>query len=65
MCRSIKRLRGPETEATDDEVRQAALQFVRKVSGIREPSRRREEVFLRAVDEVAASTRRLLADLTT
>lgn len=65
MCRSIKRLRGPETEATDDEVRQAALQFVRKVSGIREPSRRREEAFHRAIDEVAASTRRLLADLTT
>ena len=60
MCRSIKTLRRPEAEATDDEVRAAALQFVRKVSGYREPSRRNEEAFGEAVDEVAAATKRLL-----
>jgi hypothetical protein len=60
MCRSIKTLRRPEAEATDDEVRAAALQFVRKVSGYREPSRRNEGAFGEAVDEVAAATKRLL-----
>jgi hypothetical protein len=61
MCRSIKTLRRPEADATDDEVRAAALQFVRKVSGYREPSRRNEQAFGEAVDEVAEATRRLLA----
>jgi hypothetical protein len=60
MCRSIKRLRGPEGPATDDEVREAALQFVRKVSGFREPSRRNAEAFDVAVEEVATASRRLL-----
>jgi hypothetical protein len=64
MCRSIKRLRGPEGLATDDEIREAALQFVRKVSGFREPSRRNEEAFHAAVDEVAATSRRLLEAVT-
>ena len=55
-------LRG-EDEASDAEVRAAALQFVRKVSGHRTPSRANREVFDRAVEEVAAATRRLLDDL--
>jgi hypothetical protein len=63
MCRSIKRLRGPDGPATEDEVREAAVQFVRKVSGFREPSRRNAEAFEAAVDEVAASSRRLLQAL--
>ncbi|MGH2676508.1 MAG: DUF2277 domain-containing protein, partial [Actinomycetota bacterium] len=45
MCRSIKRLRGPDGPASEDEVREAALQYVRKVSGFREPSRRNAEAF--------------------
>jgi hypothetical protein len=62
MCRSIVTLRRPES-ATDDEVRAAALQFVRKVSGYRKPSRANEEVFERAVDQIAHSVRHLLEDL--
>jgi hypothetical protein len=61
MCRSIVTLRGEEA-ATDDEVRAAALQFIRKVSGQRAPSRANQEAFGRAVDEVAEATRRLLDD---
>ena len=64
MCRSIVTLRG-EDEATDAEVHAAALQFVRKVSGHRTPSRANQEAFDRAVVEVAAATRRLLDDLVT
>ena len=64
MCRSIVTLRG-EDEATDAEVHAAALQFVRKVSGHRTPSRANQEAFDRAVTEVAAATRRLLDDLVT
>ena len=60
MCRSIKTLRRPDEPATDDEVRAAALQFVRKVSGYREPSRKNAEAFQAAVDEVAEASRRLL-----
>jgi hypothetical protein len=60
MCRSIKQLRGPEP-AGETEIREAALQFVRKVSGYRAPSKRNAEAFERAVAEVADSTRRLLA----
>lgn len=63
MCRNIQQLRGAEPSATDDEVRDAALQFVRKVSGYREPSQANRDVFDRAVDEVAAATRRLLDDV--
>ena len=62
MCRSIITLRRPES-ATDDEVHAAALQFVRKVSGYRKPSRANEEVFERAVDQIAHSVRHLLDDL--
>ena len=63
MCRSIKTLRG--TEATDEEVKAAALQLVRKVSGYRKPSRANEAVFDAAVDEVAGSLQRLLDGLVT
>lgn len=60
MCRSIKTLRQPDEAATDEEIHAAALQFVRKVSGYREPSRKNQEAFGGAVDEVAAATKRLL-----
>ena len=64
MCRSIKTLRPPYVdEATDDDARAAALQYVRKISGYRAPAQRNAEVFERAVEEVAAATRRLLAEL--
>jgi hypothetical protein len=65
MCRSIKRLREGTVPANDEEIRAAALQFVRKVSGFREPSRRNAEAFDRAVDEVAAASGRLLQAVTT
>ena len=61
MCRSIKTLRG--SEPTPEEVRAAALQFVRKVSGYRAPSKANEAVFVAAVDEIEAAAERLLAGL--
>jgi hypothetical protein len=64
MCRSIKRLRDGEVPASDEEIREAALQFVRKVSGFRAPSSRHEEAFEAAVDEVAEASKRLLASVT-
>ena len=63
MCRSIKTLRRDGDAATDEEIRAAALQFVRKLSGYRTPSRRNAEPFDTAVDEIAAASRRLLAGL--
>lgn len=63
MCRSIKQLRQAESAPTEAEIRAAALQFVRKVSGYRKPSQANEVVFEAAVDEVSAATRRLLAQL--
>jgi hypothetical protein len=60
MCRSIKTLRSAETPASSDEVRAAALQFVRKVSGYRQPSMRNREAFEAAVVEIATSSQRLL-----
>ena len=63
MCRSIKTLRQGATPATDEEIEAAALQFVRKVSGFRKPSRANAEAFDTAVEEVAASTQRLLESL--
>ena len=60
MCRSIKTLRRPEIEASDEEVAAAALQFVRKVSGYRVPSRKNAEAFDGAVAEIAAASKRLL-----
>ena len=64
MCRSIKVLRNPESPATDAEIEAAALQFVRKISGYRQPSKANAAAFDRAVAEVAESSRRLLAQLT-
>jgi hypothetical protein len=64
MCRSIKTLRPPFAEqVTDDDVRAAALQYVRKVSGFRTPAARNTAVFDQAVEEIAAATARLLAAL--
>ena len=60
MCRSIKTLRQADVIATDDEIRAAARQFVRKVSGFREPSSRHEKAFEGAVDEIAMASQRLL-----
>jgi hypothetical protein len=65
MCRNIKTLHNFEPPATDDEVRAAALQYVRKVSGSAKPSKANEAAFERAVDEVAHVTRHLLAELVT
>jgi len=64
MCRSIKTLRILDVPAPDDEVRAAALQYVRKVSGYRKPSPANEHAFNHAVEEVAAASRRLLDSLT-
>lgn len=64
MCRSIKKLRREDDPATDEEVREAALQFVRKVSGFRVPSKRNERAFDAAVDEVAVASRKLLEAVT-
>ena len=64
MCRSIKRLREGDVPATEFEIREAALQYVRKVSGYRAPSKRNEEAFNGAVDEVAEVSRRLLQAVT-
>ena len=63
MCRSIKRLRTPDGPVSDTEVREAALQFVRKVSGYRSPSQRNAAAFEHAVDDVAEASRRLLEAL--
>ncbi len=65
MCRNIHTLFNFEPPATNDEVRDAALQYVRKVSGFTKPSRANEEAFARAVDDVAAASRRLLDELVT
>ena len=65
MCRNIVQLRQPDREPTDEEIALAALQFVRKVSGYRKPSRANEAAFAAAVEEVAAATARLLAALET
>jgi len=64
MCRSIKQLRNPEGQPTDEELYAAALQYIRKVSGFRKPSRANQEAFEAAVTEVAAATQRLLEQLT-
>ena len=63
MCRSIKQLRSAEIPATEEEIRAAALQFVRKVSGYRKPSKLNEDAFERAVTEVAEATEKLLKHL--
>lgn len=63
MCRSIKTLRSLDAPATTDEVEAAALQFVRKVSGYRKPSRANQEVFEAAVADIAVASQRLLDNL--
>ena len=65
MCRSIKTLANFEPPATDDEIRAAAVQFVRKLSGATRPSRSNELVFERAVDEVTVVATRLIRELST
>jgi hypothetical protein len=65
MCRSIKTLRIPDQTATDEEIRAAALQFVRKVSGYRQPSKANSAAFDSAVDQIARSSKRLLGSLQT
>ena len=64
MCRSIKRLREGDVPATDEDIREAARQYVRKVSGFGAPSKRHQEAFDTAVDEVTAASRRLLETVT-
>lgn len=63
MCRSIKTLRSQDAPATEEEIHAAALQYVRKVSGYRVPSRANQEVFDAAVDEITRSSSVLLASL--
>jgi hypothetical protein len=65
MCRNIHTLYNFEPPATEDEIRGAALQYVRKVSGFTKPSQANEAVFAAAVDEVADATRRLIGALVT
>ena len=65
MCRNIRTLHNYEPPATEDEVRAAALQYVRKISGYTHPSKANEAAFERAVEEVAIVSSRLLAALTT
>ncbi len=65
MCRSIKPLRLPDRQATDAEISEAALQYVRKVSGYRQPSRANQEAFDLAVSQVAEATRLMLERLNT
>jgi hypothetical protein len=65
MCRNIRTLHNFEPPATEDEVRDAALQYVRKISGFTKPSRANAEAFDRAVDAVAAASTQLLDELVT
>jgi hypothetical protein len=65
MCRNIKTLHNFEPAATSEEIRAAALQYVRKVSGSTRPSKANEAVFMQAVDEIAHITAHLLEDLVT
>ncbi len=65
MCRNIKTLFNFEPPVTDDEIRAASLQFVRKLSGFNKPSKANEAVFLAAVDEIAAVSRKFLHSLET
>ncbi|MEO8096171.1 MAG: DUF2277 domain-containing protein [Acidobacteriota bacterium] len=65
MCRNIKNLFNFDPPVTEEEIRDAALQFVRKVSGFNKPSKANEVFFLRAVDEISGVSRRLLEALET
>lgn len=64
MCRSIKVLRDYEEPASEEEIEAASLQYVRKISGFRKPSKVNQEVFDRAVEQVTAASRELLLSLT-
>ena len=63
MCRSIKPLRLPDRHATEQEIQEAALQYVRKVSGYRKPSKVNEESFNKAINEIAEATKKMLEEL--
>ena len=63
MCRNIKPLRLPDRPATGQEIHEAALQYVRKVSGYRKPSKINEDAFEKAVNEVAEATNRMLVSI--
>ena len=63
MCRSIKKLRNPDIFPAEEEIHAAALQYIRKVSGYRQPSQKNKAVFDKAVSEVAVSTQTLLENL--
>lgn len=65
MCRNIKSLFNFEPSASEEEIREASLQFVRKVSGFNKPSKVNEKAFFAAVDEIAAATRTLIGSLET
>jgi hypothetical protein len=60
MCRSIKPLRSMDHPVTEQEIQEAALQYVRKVSGYRKPSKANEEAFNKAINEIAEATRKML-----
>lgn len=63
MCRNIRRLRQANRAPTEEELEEAALQFVRKITGYRKPSRANEEPFQRAIAEIVETTRSLFSDL--
>ena len=65
MCRNIHTLYNFEPAATNDEIRDASLQYVRKISGFSKPSQANEQAFARAVEEIAAASKRLLEQLVT
>jgi hypothetical protein len=65
MCRNIRNLYNFEPPVTEDEIRDASLQFVRKISGFNKPSQANEEAFQRAVDAVAEASSRLMSELAT
>ncbi len=65
MCRNIHTLHNFEPPATNEEIRDASLQYVRKISGFSKPSQANDEAFARAVDEVAVATKRLLEQIVT
>ena len=65
MCRNIKTLFNLEPPVTDEEIREASLQFVRKVSGFHKPSKANEAAFIAAVDEIATASKDLLTSLKT
>ena len=63
MCRNIKSLRMPDRQPTDQEIAEAALQYIRKVSGYRKPSRLNQAAFDAGIEDVAAATRKMLEGL--